>query len=287
MTAIYWKDLKNYIYSPIGCAFISFIVCVCGIYTSAYNLSYSSADFEHTVSSMVVLMVLAIPLLTMNSFASERQHKTDQMLFSAPVSLPRLIIGKYLAMLTILGIALLCISIYPLLLSRYGNVNLLSAYTAITGLLFLGMLAIAIGMYISCLAESGLIAAIATLAVLLICCLMGSILSFIKVSPFISFLVIFSLGMLLAVLIHKTFKLRALSFAAAGVLGAGVIAVYIVQPALLEGALLSLLSFIALADKMTPFVNGVFDVSILFYHASLSAFFLLLCSQTIEKRRWS
>ena len=145
MLAIYKRELKSYFHSMTGCVFIAFLVMFTGIYFMAYNLNAGYPYFSYTLSGSLIVFLVGIPLLTMRSFSEERKTKTDQLLLTAPVSLWKIVVGKYLAMVTVFGLALLVTCFYPLILSRFGTVSLSMAYTAILGYFLYGAACIAIG----------------------------------------------------------------------------------------------------------------------------------------------
>lgn len=134
MTAIYKKELRSYFTSMTGYICMAFMLVVIGIYFAVINLSSGYPYFGYTLSCVIVLFLLMTPVLTMRILAEEKNRKTDQLLLTAPVSLWKIVIGKYLAMVTVFGLALLITCFYPLILSRFGTVSLPMAYTAILGL---------------------------------------------------------------------------------------------------------------------------------------------------------
>ena len=104
MTAIYKRELRSYFHSMIGYVFIAFLVAFTGIYFMAYNLNYGYPYFSYVLSSITFILLIAIPILTMRSFAEDRKNKTDQMLLTYPVSLHEVVLGKYFAMISILAV---------------------------------------------------------------------------------------------------------------------------------------------------------------------------------------
>ena len=149
MTAIYKKELRSYFTSMTGYICMAFMLVVIGIYFAVINLSSGYPYFGYTLSCVIVLFLLMTPVLTMRILAEEKNRKTDQLLLTAPVSLWKIVIGKYLAMVTVFGLALLITCFYPLILSRFGTVSLPMAYTAILGYFLYGAACIAIGLFIS------------------------------------------------------------------------------------------------------------------------------------------
>ena len=153
MTAIYKKELRSYFTSMTGYICMAFMLVVIGIYFAVINLSSGYPYFGYTLSCVIVLFLLMTPVLTMRILAEEKNRKTDQLLLTAPVSLWKIVIGKYLAMVTVFGLALLITCFYPLILSRFGTVSLPMAYTAILGYFLYGSACIAIGLFISSITE--------------------------------------------------------------------------------------------------------------------------------------
>ena len=166
MTAVYKRELRSYLTSMVGYLFIFFILVLTGIYFSAYQLTASYPKFEYTLNAVTFAFLIGVPILTMRVLAEERKQKTDQLLLTAPISVGNIVIGKYLALITIYAIPMLVICTYPLIMSKFGTVSFASAYTAILGFFLLGCANIAIGVFMSALTESQVIAAVLTFVLL-------------------------------------------------------------------------------------------------------------------------
>jgi ABC-2 type transport system permease protein len=119
MLAIYKKELRSYFNSMIGYVFMSFFLVIIGIYFFAYNLYYANGQFEGTLSSITFIFVLLVPLLTMRLMAEENKQKTDQLLFTSPVTATSIVVGKLLSVFTIFALVMLITCLYPLILSIY------------------------------------------------------------------------------------------------------------------------------------------------------------------------
>ena len=120
MLAIYERELKSYFHSMTGCVFIAFLVMFTGIYFMAYNLNAGYPYFSYTLSGSLIVFLVGIPLLTMRSFSEERKTKTDQLLLTAPVSLTKVVLGKYFAMVTVLAVPNVIFCLFPLLIKLQG-----------------------------------------------------------------------------------------------------------------------------------------------------------------------
>lgn len=180
MTAIYKKELRSYFHSVIGELFIAIVLFFSSLYFTVYNLLSGYPYVSIVLSSTAFLLLIAISILTMRSLTEERKQKTDQLIFTAPVSISKVVIAKYLAILTVFMIPILIVCIYPLILSMFGTIGLLEAYTAILGYVLFGAACIAIGLFISSITENQIIAAVLSFAVLFTGYLMSGICSIIS-----------------------------------------------------------------------------------------------------------
>jgi len=182
MFAIYKRELKSYFHTFIGFLFIAVTLFFLGLYFTVYNLLNGYPYFSYVVSSVAFIFLVSVPILTMKVLAEERRNKTDQLMLTAPVSVAKIVIGKYLALLTIFAIPVAIICIYPLIMSAFGAVPMGEAYLAILAYFLFGAVAIAIGELISSLTESQVIAAVLSFGVLFLGYMMSSICSLISSS---------------------------------------------------------------------------------------------------------
>ena len=186
MLAIYKREWKSYFHSMIGCIIVAFMIAFTGIYFMAYNLYSGYPFFSYVLRAINYVLIIVVPLLTMRSFAEERRNKTDQLLLCAPVRLSHVVLGKYFAMVSVFAIPCLVFCFYPLIIKSFGTAYLKVDYAAIFMFFLLGCVYIAIGMFLSSLTESQIIAAITTFGTLMIIYLWGGLVSFL---PDIDFLV--------------------------------------------------------------------------------------------------
>ena len=177
MTAVYKREVRAYFQSMTGPVFIAFLLAFTGIYFVAYNLSAGYPYFSYTLSGSLIVFLVGIPLITMRSFSEERRSRTDQMLLTAPVSLFGIVMGKYLAMVTVIAIPNIIFCIYPLIIQSQGVAYLTVDYISIFVFFLLGCVYAAIGMFLSALTESQIIAFVSTFGILLVLYLWDGILS--------------------------------------------------------------------------------------------------------------
>ena len=288
MLAIYKREFKSYFQSMVGCVFVAFLVAFTGIYFTAYNLNAGYPYFSYTLSGSLIVFIVGIPLITMRSFAEERKNKTDQLLLTAPVSLTKIVLGKYLAMISVVAIPNLIFCLFPLLIKMNGTAYLKTDYISIGVFFLLGCVYVAIGMFMSALTESQMIAFITTFGLLLVLYLWNGIIGFLPSSAIGSLIgLIVILTILIAYVYHMTenWMLSAV-LEVIGIVAS--VVTYIVKSSLFENLLTKILGKLALADVFTDITNNhIVDITGIVLYLSVIAIFIVLTIQAIQKRRWS
>jgi len=255
MFAIYRKEMRSYFINPIGYVylgvFLVFSALLC-CYTTLISGSYDTAGY---FTFLIVSFIVLIPILTMRLFAEERKLRTEQLLLTAPVTLTGMVLGKYLAALTIYvsGVLVSCINFLPLYLiahqERLGQSSTLAHIGPLTGeivgsvlvILLIGAALIAVGTFISALTENQLSAAIITIGVI-------------------------AAMVLLSVLNMLT-----------DADGQPIIGNYVIR---------SVIDWFSILGRFAAFSNGIFDYAAALYYVSLAFIFLFLTVRVYEKRRW-
>ena len=167
MLAIYKRELRSYFIGVIGYAFLVIYLAIAGIIFSYTTMFSMSSDVTNYFTLMLVFSAVALPLLTMKSFSEERKTKTEQLVLTAPVSLPAMVFGKFFASYTVFGGATLLTSLYFLFLIPYAQLKFAVLFGNLIALLLVGMVFISIGLFVSSLTENQLSAAIGTIAIIL------------------------------------------------------------------------------------------------------------------------
>ena len=287
MLAIYKRELKSYLTSMVGYLFMFFVLLIAGIYFSAYQLSAAYPKFEYTLNAMTFVFLIAVPILTMRVLAEERKQKTDQLLLTSPVSVSGIVMGKYLALVTIYAIPIAVLATYPLIMSKFGTVAFGSAYTALLGFFLLGSANIAIGVFFSAITESQVIAAVLTFVFLFAFYMMNGISSFFSKTS-MSTCVTFGLLILAAAIIIYTMIKNFLISAVVCVVGEiALVIVYVVNSGFFSGGIQKVLDIFNLSSHFDNFANAIFDVKGILYFVSVIAVCLFLTVQSIAKRRWN
>lgn len=166
MGAIFRRELRSFFANPIGYVVLAVMFCISGYFFFYYNLSSNNADLTTVYVKLFSVVMLALPFLTMRLFSEEKRQKSDQALLTAPVSLTSIVMGKFLATL-LLYVAALSITLVYAVVIAFGKAIpdwtlIISNYL---GLTLVGGLIIAVGVFVSALTESQVIAAMGTLAI--------------------------------------------------------------------------------------------------------------------------
>lgn len=163
MLAIMKRELLSYFTSPLGYVFVAVFYLFSGVFLYLFTLYSQSADMSSVYIGMFFVMLIMIPILTMRLMAEENRQKTDQLLLTAPVSLPRLVMGKFLSAFSILVMCVLIFVVYGIVLSCFADMNWAIIWGNIVGMLLLGALCVSSGLFISTLTENQMIAAVGSI----------------------------------------------------------------------------------------------------------------------------
>lgn len=287
MSAIYKRELKSYFCSMTGTVFVGFLLLIVGIYTTATNLRGTYPNFEYTISSIMFVFLLSVPIITMRSFAEDIHSRTDQLLYSLPMKLSSIVLAKYFAMVTVLLIPTLIMCLYPLILTLYGSVNLGACYGAILGFFLLGCALIAIGMFLSSLTESQVIAAVLTFGAFILMYLMNGLSSLIPVTAGASLIAYLLCAAALALILYALTKNIVVSVSVGGLLILGILTAFLLRSSMFENSFQNLLASLAIFDRFANFSNGILDITSLVYYISLAGLFVFFTVQSMEKKRWA
>lgn len=287
MSAVYKRELRSYFFGMTGPIFIAFLLLITGIYMTALNFYSGYPGFEAALASVIFVFLLVIPIITMRSFSEDMHSRTDQLLFSLPMKLSQVVLAKYLAMVTVLLIPTAIMCTYPILLSFYGTVNFSAAYGAIFGFFVLGCALIAIGMFLSSLTESQVIAAVLTFAVFILMYLMTGLSTLVPATAGASLAAYILLAAVVALILYSLTKNITAAGVTGGVLALLILAVYMVNSAAFEGSFQKLMTGLALFDRFNNFANGIFDLASLVYYISVAGLFVFFTVQSMEKKRWA
>ena len=286
MIAIFKKELKTYFASMTGYIFIGILLLLAGIMCLAINLFNGPTNYELSLSMVSYIFLLIVPILTMSVMADEKKNKTDQLLYSLPINASDIVIGKFGAIAAVFAVPVIIMCLYPFILSFYGKVNFLSAYSGLFGFFLLGCALLAFGLFISSLTESPVIAAVICFFSLLFMYLLSSFASLIPASAFASYLCFIVLIAVIAFLVYILTNHSLFSMALFVIGCGGLTVLYFVNSSLFEGAFPAFLNWLCVYDRYIAFVNGMFDITSVVYYLSIVFLCLFFSVQSLEKRRW-
>lgn len=288
MKAIYKREVLASFNSMTGFLFAAALCVFVGIYFMVYNLFAGYPYFSTALESSLFVLLLAVPVLTMRSMAEDRRSRTDQLLLTAPVPIWGVVLGKYFALLTVfalpVGIAALC----PLIIKLNGTAFLAADYGTLLAFFLLGAVEIAVGLLISALTVSQIIAAVGTFGILLLLFLWDGLVDYLPADAAGSLVgmgIILLLAALLIWTLSNSWKIAGIAF----VLGIVVlVGFYLYDSASFAGLLPGILGQFSLLSAFNSFAaDHIFNFTGLLLYLSLSALLVFLTVQVVQRRRWS
>lgn len=287
MIAVLKHELRTYFHSLTAYVFGAFLLMFVGIGAMLYNLQAAVSNFEFVLSFSCLVFVVIVPILTMRVIAEERKQKTDQLLYSLPITTTHVIIGKYLALLCVYLLPLCLIALYPLIFSQYGDVYLLTAYGSLFAFFLLGAALIAVGVFISSLTDNQGFAAGIGIAAILFNYYSVSLAEYVSATAMGSIITLLVLILILGLIIRHVTRNNTLAYwVTLGLIAVETIACW-VDASAFEGLLPKVMETLSLFERLYKFVNGVFDMTGIVYYLTVIVFFLFLSVQSLEKRRYN
>ena len=279
MKAVLKHELSGYFHSLTAYVFGAFLLVFVGIGSMLYNIQQAVANFEYVLGFISLIFVGLVPILTMRVLAEERKQRTDQLLYSLPITTTDIILGKYLALLVVF--------LNPLIFAKFGDVYLLTSYGSLIAFFIMGAALIAIGMFISSLTENLGMAAGICVAVVLFNYYSVSLADYISSSVIGSIIALVVLILIVGLIIKILTKNDAVAAGVGAVLLIAVAVIYFAKKSVFEGLLPNIMKTLSLFERFYTFVNGVFDMTAIVFYLSVIVFFLFLCVQSLEKRRYN
>ncbi len=157
MIRIFKKELKAYLLNPLGYIFLTIFFTITALLFVAANVKESTTLFEAVIVNLRTALMIFIPAIVMKLLVEERRNKTEQLLFTSPITIRDIVIGKFLAATAMLVITLIITMIYPIMLSFVTKIYIPSLVTSYLGFLLLGMALIAVCLFLSSFTESPII----------------------------------------------------------------------------------------------------------------------------------
>ena len=258
MKAIYLKEMRSYFHSLAAYIYFALFIAATGVYFSVICMSYGYTDYSQYVFSN-----------------------------SSPIRPGSIVLGKYLASVTLLAMSMLVSLIEAGVLSMFGSVSWKTVLTGCLGYFLLGACLMAVGMFVSSITDNQMIAAALSFAVVLFCMLLPNISNVVPGRARYTYLVCVLAVLLVAWFFYDETKNMKIA-AGVGIAGIAVIGVLSkVKPALFDNGLSKIIDWFSVLDRFNDFCSGILNASSIVYYVSFIAVFLFLTMQGIEKRRWN
>lgn len=290
MLATFKKEFCSYFYNMTGCVFLAFFIFFNGLYFYFINIINGLVEYQYVLSNSTIIFLIIIPLITMKLYAQEKKNKTDQLLFTVPVSITKITLGKYLAAMTLFLLALILTFVFPSMLllfvkdiADFPMAKILGAYL---GYFLLGSCFISVGTFISALTENQIAVSISTFGLIFIFYILDGIAARFPTSTTSSIIFILILILALCFLIYKRAKSFLLAATVFLFFVAGIISCYHFHPEVFDSAIYKIMSWFSLLSRFNNFNNGILDLSDIVYYLSFISLFLFCTINALEKDRY-
>lgn len=287
MTHILKKELGSYFKGMSGYFFGAIMLVFAGIYTVMVNCIMGYSNYEYTINNLSFMYLALVPVLTMKTFADERRQRTDQLLYSLPLRMSQVVIGKYVALLIVMLVPTLVICFYPIVLTPFTEIKYPVVMLNILAFYMLGASMIAIGEFISTLTDSQAVSAGLSFAVFLISYFARDMADYVPGTAFASMLVLAAFGFLLAFFVYSFTKMVYLAGIFFCVYFCILVILYTNFRLAFEGLFSDIVNSISIFERFYVFARGVFDIKSIIYFISIIIVFLYLSVISLEKRRWA
>lgn len=289
MIAVYKRELRALFNNMLIWVYFAIFFLFSGIFCSVYNLYGGYSRFEIALPDLMIVLLIAIPILTMRSLSDERKNRTDLLLSSLPIRTGDYVIGKYLALLTVNAITSGIMCIMPPFLGVYcvGKMNYLSAYAAILAFFLCSSALYAIGLFISSLTDNVVVSALISFAIMLSIYFMPIIVLLLPQTAVGSLIVLSVLAIIAGGITYIASKNLYASVFIAAIIETTLISLYFFMPDTLEGASAKVFSFISLTERFDIFVQAsLFDLSAIIYFIVIAIAFVFFTVQSCDRRRF-
>jgi len=287
MIPIYKKEIRTYFTQMMGYIFLGCMTILMGLFFTLISLMNRSAHFQSVLTNTTIFFLFLVPILTMRLFSEEVRHKTDQLLFTSPLTVTQIVMGKFLAALTVFLLATGITALFPLMLSYFAESMPVSRIVGTyIGWILVGVCCIAVGVFISVLTENQIIAAVGTFGAIFAMFLMEAFAMSMPTSAFASlaFVGIIIVGVA-GIWFNSTRNI--VSSAIVGVIGIGAaVGLYFYNNLIFDGIIVRTLRWLSIYARFDSFAFGILDISDIVYYVAFIALFIYLSINVIEKRRW-
>jgi len=288
MLAVYKRELKAYFTSSIGFIFMGFFLLLSGFFFAMTNVFSASPNYNSVLGNITFIFLIAVPILTMRLMPEDKRQRTDQLLYTSPLSITGIVLGKYFAAVTVFLLTLLITCLYPIIISFFGDIAVWEIVGGYIGFLLLGSSFIAIGLFVSSLTENQMIAAVITFSSLLFVWIIDWVAQGLPTDRVSGIVFAAILALAAGGFVYYNTKNIYVGVATTLVGAAIIVGTYfLADKYFFDGFIVRVFEWFSLLKRYEEFQMGVLSLSPIVYYITFSAAFVFLTIRVIEKKRWS
>jgi len=287
MTAVFKRELRSYFLTPTGWIFLAVFLLISGILFSVQLVFQQSSRYSSFLAGLLFLFLLVVPLLTMRIFTDEKRFRTDQLLLTGPTGLWSIVLGKYLAALTVFLFTVALTVLYPVLLSFHGSLDVPMIVGTYVGFVLLGAAFIAVGTFVSQISDGVVGAAVLTFCALIVTFIIDFLQPYMPTADIAGLVWLAILTALPVLRLYRAGRNLPVTVLVALVLTLILAALWFFGRQVYTGLIGRSLAWISLTRRFGSFSMGILKLDAVAYYLSFSGFFLFLTVQGLERRRWS
>lgn len=288
MLAVYKRELKAYFTSSIGFIFMGFFLLLSGFFFAMTNVFSASPNYNSVLGNITFIFLIAVPILTMRLMPEDKRQRTDQLLYTSPLSITGIVLGKYFAAVTVFLLTLLITCLYPIIISFFGDIAVWEIVGGYIGFFLLGSSFIAIGLFVSSLTENQMIAAVITFSSLLFVWIIDLVAQGLPTDRVSGIVFAAILALAAGGFVYYNTKNIYVGVATTLVGAAIIVGTYfLADKYFFDGFIVRVFEWFSLLKRYEEFQMGVLSLSPIVYYITFSAAFVFLTIRVIEKKRWS
>lgn len=286
MTSIIKKELQQYFTTMSGYVFLTAFILTTALVFVTNNVLGLSSDYASTLFSTLSIFLVLIPLLTMRLFSEEAKQKTDQLLYTSPIKISSIVLGKFISALVLFLVGLLITLTFPIILNNYGDVLTPLLLASIFGYILLIGCFISVGIFVSSITDNQITAGFITFATVFLFFILNTIIGSLPSDRLSAVIFLSFIAFICSVITLDSTKSRVFALLTFLLLMGLLILTFILNPVLFDNGIYKILSWFSLLGRFEGFVIGVIRLSDVIYYISFIAIFIYFTISNIEKRRW-
>ncbi|MCL2421123.1 MAG: ABC transporter permease subunit [Defluviitaleaceae bacterium] len=286
MIAIVMKELRTYFSQMTGYIFLALMTLLTALFFVMSIIFTGSPNYHIVLSTTTMLFFILIPTLTMRLFADEVRNKTDQLLFTSPLAIWQIVVGKYVAASLLFIGAVGVTMLFPLMISPYGTLPVSLIVGSYVGYILMGLGFIAIGLFISVMTENQIIAAVGTAGAIFFIFILDAIAGGMPADANASLVFVCILILALGGILYNSTKniYAAVVVAVIGFAGAG--AAFYFNRLMFDAVIPRTLRWFSVFSRFDSLTRGILDLADIVFYVTFPLVFIYLTINIIEKRRW-